>query len=324
MRSHTYLVGAQHRYETFGNTFKTTMFDVTLFNTIEPKNIKTVLSDCFKDYSIGERRKDAFRPLLEDGIFNSDGTIWAHSRKLIRPTLVISREMQIAVFAKHVDNLIRAVPRDGKVVDLQKLFFELTLDTASDILFGRSCSLLTKPVDNLEATAFAEAFSSVQSTLVTHLCLGKLAKIVPEPVFKSHLHYLHTFVDKVIHDHRQSLEDPTKLPTEARHILQSLDEEIHDPVKLRGQLMSLLVGGRDTTASLLSNLWFVLARRPDIWAKLQLEVGQLNGQKPDCHLLKGMKYLRYCLNECEQLTRSINPKILTKVQQLSAFILQFQ
>ena len=53
----------------------------------------------------------------------------------------------------------------------------------------------------------------------------------------------------------------------------------------------------DTTASLLGNVWFVLAKRPDVWVKLRQEVDALNGEQPTYEQIKNMKYLKYVLNE---------------------------
>jgi cytochrome P450 len=72
-----------------------------------------------------------------------------------------------------------------------------------------------------------------------------------------------------------------------------------DPMQIRGELLNILLAGRDTTAGLLSNTFFVLARRPDIWAKLQNEVDRLEGKRPDYETLRSMKYLKFVLNECK-------------------------
>jgi len=70
-------------------------------------------------------------------------------------------------------------------------------------------------------------------------------------------------------------------------------------------LLNLLLAGRDTTAGLLSNTFFVLARRPDVWAKLRSEIGQLNGERPDYETLRNMKYLKFVLNESLRLYPSV-------------------
>lgn len=81
--------------------------------------------------------------------------------------------------------------------------------------------------------------------------------------------------------------------------LYEMAKETQDRIQLRNELLNVLLAGRDTTASLLSNTFFVLARRPDIWAKLKAEVDTLGGVAPTYETLRGMKYIKYLLNECE-------------------------
>jgi len=49
-------------------------------------------------------------------------------------------------------------------------------------------------------------------------------------------------------------------------------------------------------------VWFILARRPDIWEKLQAEVSQLRGELPTFAQIKEMKYLKQVLNEAKNYT----------------------
>jgi cytochrome P450 len=68
--------------------------------------------------------------------------------------------------------------------------------------------------------------------------------------------------------------------------------------QIRDELINGLIAGRDTTAGLLSNLFFLLAKHQEAWTKLQDEVSSaLNGRLPNYEDLRQMKYLRYCLNE---------------------------
>lgn len=48
--------------------------------TFEPRNIKELLSNRFRDYTHGEDRLNTLRPLLGDGIFNCTGETWRVSR----------------------------------------------------------------------------------------------------------------------------------------------------------------------------------------------------------------------------------------------------
>lgn len=67
--------------------------------------------------------------------------------------------------------------------------------------------------------------------------------------------------------------------------------------ELIDQLMSVLLAGRDTTASLLSTIFWELARRPDVWTMLRNEVLTLDGRKPSFQELKSLNYLSWVINE---------------------------
>ena len=70
---------------------------------------------------------------------------------------------------------------------------------------------------------------------------------------------------------------------------------------MRAELLNILLAGRDTTASLLSNVWWVLAKRPDIWARLRQDIDSLNGETPTLEQMKDMKYLQAILKEALRL-----------------------
>jgi hypothetical protein len=77
-KKHIVLQENKKRFEKLGtNTFESRIVTMPIIATIEPENIKTVLSLKFKDYGFGHRQ-EAFTPLLGHGIFNADGERWAN------------------------------------------------------------------------------------------------------------------------------------------------------------------------------------------------------------------------------------------------------
>lgn len=72
--------------------------------------------------------------------------------------------------------------------------------------------------------------------------------------------------------------------------------------EIKDQLMSMILGGRDTSASTLSVLFWILARRPDVLSKLREEFVPLHGEKPSWEQLKNFKYLNMVLKEGESKT----------------------
>lgn len=72
---------------------------------------------------------------------------------------------------------------------------------------------------------------------------------------------------------------------------------------IRDHMLSIIIGGRDTTAGTVSSMFWILARRPDVVAKAREEISGLHGEKPTWEDLKSFKYLNNILKE----SRSIRP-----------------
>ena len=283
------------------------MIFTNMIQTIEPDNLKTMLAVNFKDFSLGDRRTSALTPFLGHGIFSTDGAAWQHSREMLRPNFTRSQVGDLTIFETHVGQLINNLPRNGVTVDLQELFFQLTMDSATEFLFGESTNCLgsTASSPNMK---FPECWNRGQEAVAEGSRSGKLGRLLNNRAqFQKDTQFVHEFADRFV---RKGLElrmnmDVEKAGDEERYIfLHELVKQTSDPVQIRSELLNILLAGRDTTASLLSNLWFILARRPDIWQKLRTEVDALGGEPPTYQEIKDMKYLRAVLNESKA---SIHP-----------------
>lgn len=112
---------------------------------------------CMLDYGFGVRA-GIFQPLLGRGIFTQEGRAWRHSRELLRKQFVRAKYQALEHFREHVDNLLSCLPQSGEV-DLQPLFFSLTLDTTTALILGRSVySLRGSTNETDEAKMFADSF----------------------------------------------------------------------------------------------------------------------------------------------------------------------
>lgn len=83
--------------------------------------------------------------------------------------------------------------------------------------------------------------------------------------------------------------------------IDELVRQTDDRIRIRSELLNILLAGRDTTASLLSNVWWTLSKRPDVWAKLREDIDTLDGEIPTLEQVKELKYLRAVLNESLRL-----------------------
>lgn len=73
-------------------------------------------------------------------------------------------------------------------------------------------------------------------------------------------------------------------------------KETDDRLYLRYQLLHVFVGARDTPAVAVSDVFFQLARLPEVWGKLRAEVLAIR-EPLSFELFKSMKYLQNVLRE---------------------------
>lgn len=245
-----------------GSTLEQKFLGTKAYGTIDPANLEAILtrtsgrSACCKsahdgypkmtsvlDFGIGPRRAIAL-PMFGDGIFTQEGPDWKHSRDLLRPQLQYKHYEDLEVFRVPVDDLVQLVGTRSGTVDLQPLFSRLTLDTTTAFLFGESTRSLGNANGSRERL-FATAFDTAQQWVIKRQRLPGLYWLIDSREFRQACRDIHVFVDQLI-DRSQSTKP------EKHSLLHSVAQTTSDRSALRAQTISLLVAGRDTTASLLS------------------------------------------------------------------------
>lgn len=287
-----------------GNTMQVRVFTRDFITTIEPENVKTILSTKFTDYGLGNMRIDTMAPVFGHGIFTTDGQAWERSRALIRPNFTRSQVGDLTIYEKHVQHLLKLIPKDGRTVDLQELFFRLTMDSATQFLFGKSTNSLVQEQAHTDSDRFTDAFTYVTEAMAKDFRSARLNRFVPDRKRGQDEQFIKDFADKIVNDALAESADAEKGRSTAEQsytFLYEMIKQTRDPYTLRSETLNVLLAGRDTTASLLAHTFFQLARRPDIWANLHAEIDELGGRAPDYETLKGMKYVKWVLNESLRL-----------------------
>jgi cytochrome P450 len=186
-------------------------------------------------------------------------------------------------------------------VDLQRLFFNLTIDNSTEFLLGRSINCQTNP----SMTYFSEAWDHAEGCLTGRVRLGKVVGLIDrfkkDESFEKACDTVHTFVDSYIAETLQQgqnkANDDAAAKTRRYNLLSELSAVCRDPAQLRSELLNVLLAARDTTAGLLSSIFYFVARHSDVWAALAAEVDQLEGKVPDYDTLKRMRVLRSIIDE---------------------------
>lgn len=290
---------AVRRIESTANTYSNTIVGLNIVTTIDPANIQTILAQKFNDYDLGGRIY-AWGPLVGKGVFTSDGPEWAHRRAMIRPNFTKQQVASLDMFERHFGHLLALLPQDGSTIDLQKLFFSMTLDSATEFLFGRSVGAQGAG-HGTEADRFQRAFDFAQHRMPDRNRLGAMNIFIPSAKFKAACKVVHAWADTYIEQWLREREfEKSRKPASgsSKYVcLEQIADQVQNPRQLRDEMLNVLLAGRDTTAGLLSNTFHVLSRHLDLWEKLRAEVSTLEGRLPTYEDLKGLKYLKCVLNE---------------------------
>ncbi|KAG4427616.1 hypothetical protein IFR05_016900 [Cadophora sp. M221] len=214
------------------------------------------------------------------------------------------------MFKDAIDNLLNAIPREGGVIDLQPLFFRLTLDVTTEFLFGESIESLKVPESTGEDT-FAKAFNVAQEYVAKRFRLLDLYWLIDGKRFRDACTKVHYFADKIID--RNLAED--SLEGQGKYVfLRAMSKKTPNRTVLRSQIINILTAGRDTTACLLSWAFFLLVRHPNVLAKLRSEIAAQSNVELTRSNLRNMKYLQSILKETLRLYPSVPVNTRTTVR----------
>lgn len=227
----------------------------------------------------------------------------------MRPQFTRTQISNLGLEEIHVQHLFSRFSRDNDKstwtapVNLAPLFFNLTLDSATEFLFGqsvgsqleispesdkaaRSSSKLagSDGKDCTEWSSFGRAFDRANSVLAIKGAFMDLHALYSPKSFKQDCKTVHEFADYFVQQalgRNDSGQDKTETETKAYIFLQELAKTTKDPYALRSQLLNILLAGRDTTAGLLGWTFYLLARHPEQFANLHEVIVETFGPYSD-------------------------------------------
>jgi cytochrome P450 len=142
--------------------------------------------------------------------------------------------------------MIHLIRSCNGTLDLQPLFFRMTLDITTKFLFGESARSLTARPGSNERN-FADAFDVVQQNATAQMQRYGFQWLGDWRRYRQARSALHQFTDQIID---RNLE---KSPNSLSHaFLFAIARNAPNQTALRGQGLHVLAAGRDTTAALLS------------------------------------------------------------------------
>ncbi|KAF2648990.1 cytochrome P450 [Lophiostoma macrostomum CBS 122681] len=256
----------QSLFETYGKTFKTNVLGATIIKTMDPEITKCVHATHFDYFGVENIRASPVKNLWGDGITMVDGDKWVNRRALIKPSFdaVHIANVDDRGLGDHVHRLMKLLPSDGSAVDLMPLFKRLSLDTASEFIFGKSMDALSSPDAHQE---FLENYFYAQRGTAIRLMLGKrFVFLHRDKKWWQSCDIVNAFLDERVDEALGRLKFGATRPSEAGkgrlRLVDEMAKMTQDRSTLRFQLQNVFTPAHDGAAVTLSNAFFHLSRHP--------------------------------------------------------------
>ncbi|GLV53567.1 cytochrome P450 [Dictyobacter sp. S3.2.2.5] len=209
--------------------------------------------------------------MLGNGLITNDGDSHRRQRRLVQPTF---HRKRIAGYARSMAEAAQQQAhtwRDSQTVDMSQEMMQLTLTIVGKTLFNAD---VTQEADTVQA-ALVTAMEAFRKLGLSPL--GELVERLPLPI-NARLRRARAQLDKVVYriieEHRRQGSDQGDLLS---MLLMARDEDgsTMDDRQLRDEVMTLFLAGHETTSNALTWTWYLLAKNPQVRAKLQQEVDSI-------------------------------------------------
>ena len=268
-----------------------------------PDHVKRVLQENHRNYTKNFPNMKAAREIFGNGLFTSEGESWLHQRRLMQPSFHHKRlanfgQLMTEATAAMLEHWQGTAPGDAPL-DISLEMMRLSLRIAGLALFSHD---LSNEVDRVGRT-----FTTLGPLISKYATLPFPPLWVPTPRNRHLLAGLNTLntVVYALMDERRKQPVDTHAPDLLWMLLSAQDEETGESMsdqQLRDEVLTLLLGGHETTAAALTWTWYLLSQHPEVERRLHAELGTvLAGQLPTVEHLDALPYTRMVIQEAMRL-----------------------
>ncbi|WP_284748746.1 cytochrome P450 [Amycolatopsis sp. RTGN1] len=284
--------------ENYGDVVRIAIGPKAMYLVNHPDLAKHVLADNAANYHKGIGLQEA-RRALGDGLLTSDGDTWKTQRRTIRPVFQPKRiSRQAAIVASEVDTVIkRLAGHDGPV----EILHEMT---------GLTLGVLGKTLLDAELGGYetlGHSFEAVQDqAMFEAVTLSMVPQWVPlkkQVEFRTAREDLRRIADELV---EQRLANPIEGGEDVlSRLIASGSAEGSSRVRMRDELITLLLAGHETTASTLGWAFHLIDEHPEVAERLHAEAVEVLGDRLPEH--EDLRKLTYTVAVVEEVMRMYPP-----------------
>lgn len=294
----------------------------------DPELARNILTDPLEIFPKNDLMVGALEPLVGDSIFVSSGERWRRQRAMIDPAFSHMRiNTAFPSMVAAVDDYEARLERraaNGSTFSLDLAMSELTADVICRTIFSKS---LESGTAREVFDSFSEFERSVASVNLGQLIFGKPWADVRQPqnvllACERIRHHIGTLLDPRL---ASDSSDATGFDDIVSAVIAARDPDTGEPFsrkELIDQMGVFFLAGHETTASVLTWVFYILARRPAILERLRSEVAEVVGEGPvEFAHVKQLTFTRNVFREALRLYPPITfiPRVAAEATTIGSF-----
>jgi cytochrome P450 len=259
----------------------------------------TTRADIFLKPRIAKRLWEKF---LGDGLLTTEGEVWKRQHKLVLPAFHRRRIAAYGeVMVEYAHNMVDRWEESAGTLDLDAEMVGLTLEVVAKTLFDADVR------DG--AGAVGEAMHILNKEMLEHIHMPvPVPRWWPSARNKRKLKAvadIEEIVMKITDARRASREDRGDLLSMLLLATDEAGDGLSDK-EVRDQVMTLFFAGHETTAHAMTWAWIVLARHPEVVARLQSDIDRVTGgERLAISHLDELPYLEQMVHEALRFLPSV-------------------
>jgi cytochrome P450 len=279
-----------------GPIFRIPLGPRTLTLIAHPQDLKQLLQDNNKDFPRGDIA-DVMRPMLGDGLPLADGEVWRRKRRTMQPAFNKPRIAKLtgsmsAITKRHADTL-----QDGRRLDCHELMMRVTRDIIVETMLSNQLGAETSTLD----AAFAELNRWVARYSFVPFTVPMWLPTPDNIAFKRARATFDRLIVGLIETRQKSGERYNDL---LDALLEARDED-GKPMpasELRDEVAGIYFAGHETSANTLTWAFAMLAKHPDVFARVREEADRVIGDRePTVEDVTKLEYIGCVVRETLRL-----------------------
>lgn len=280
----------------YGQFYAIWIGDTPIYVVSDPALVHEILVERAKEFHKAALVRHAVGALVGNGLFLNEGDFWRRQRKLAQPAFHHQRiEAYGATMVQQTLDLL-ADWQPGATRDIAEEMTKLTLGIVNKTLFNVDVRDQANHIGALMTTILAGAEDRINNY---DPIWGRLLRTKQRREAAA-MQELFAIIEGIIADHRRQDTDNGDLLS---MLLAARDDE-GNPMReqqLRDEVITLFVAGHETTANALAWAFYLVAKHPEVEAKLLQEIATLQGNPPTLRDLAHLSYSEQVIKEAMRL-----------------------